>query len=155
MELKCSNEKLVESYSILAVAHEVMITLMKSCQPIDNTCSQNCNKEKQSWFEQVTMKDCNDSLVQENEVLKLEVERFSKDLSEFKGKSVVQPSLYNRETMVKKLEKGSTVKSSYNQVHKSNNSKPQANTMNVDHIECFKCSNVGHYGSMCSIKLEG
>jgi hypothetical protein len=46
MELKCSNEKLVESYAILEVAHEVMTTMMKSCQPIDNTCSHNGNKEK-------------------------------------------------------------------------------------------------------------
>jgi hypothetical protein len=67
MELKCSNEKLVESYAILEVAHKVMITIMKSCQPIDNTCSHNSKKERQSGFEQVTVEDCNDSLVQENE----------------------------------------------------------------------------------------
>jgi hypothetical protein len=43
-----------------------------------------------------------------------------------KGKSIIQPSQDNCETTVKKLEKGSTVQSSCNQVHNSNKSKPQA-----------------------------
>ena len=45
-ELSCSNEKLVNSFAILEVAHEVMVTVMMSCVPINNTCSQNDNKEK-------------------------------------------------------------------------------------------------------------
>jgi hypothetical protein len=155
MVLKCSNEMLVESYAMLEIAHEVVIAMMKSCQPINNTCSQNGNKEKQSWFEQVTVEDCNDNLVQENEVHEQEVERLLKDLTKMKGKSVVQPSQDNCETIVKKLEKGSTVQSSCNQVHKSNKSKPQAKKKNLDHIKCFKCSNIGIYASMYSIKLEG
>ncbi|RLM85484.1 hypothetical protein C2845_PM04G11540 [Panicum miliaceum] len=69
---------------------------------------------------QVIVEDCNDNLVQENEVLKQEVERLLKDLTKMKGKGDVQPSQDNRETMVKKLEKGSTVQSSCNQAHKSN-----------------------------------
>ncbi|PUZ75302.1 hypothetical protein GQ55_1G148700 [Panicum hallii var. hallii] len=155
MELKCSNDMLVESYAVLEIAHEVVIAMMKSCQPINNTFSQNGNKEKQSWFEQVTIEDCNDNLVQENEVHEQEVERLSKDLTKMKGKSVVQPSQDNRETMVKKLENGSTVQSSCNQVHKSNKSKRQAKKKNLDHIKCFNCSNIGIYASMYSIKLEG
>jgi hypothetical protein len=101
------------------------------------------------------MKDCNDDLIQENKVLKQEVERLSKELTKMKGKSIVQPSQDNRETMVKKLEKGSTVQTSCNQVHKSNKRKPQAKKKNLDRIKCFKCSNMGHYASMCLIKLEG
>ena len=46
MKLKCSNERLVESFATLEVAHEVMVTAVKSYKPIDNTCSQNENKEK-------------------------------------------------------------------------------------------------------------
>jgi hypothetical protein len=38
------------------------------------------------------MEHSNDDLIQENEVLKQEVERLSKDLTKMKGKSVVQPS---------------------------------------------------------------
>jgi hypothetical protein len=106
MELKCSNEKLVESYAMLEVAHEVMITMMKSCQPIDNTSSHNDKKERPSWFEQVTVEDYNDDLVQENEVLKQKVEKLLKGLTNIKGKSDTQPSQDNRENMVKKLEKG-------------------------------------------------
>ena len=70
MELKCSKEKFVDSFATLEVAHEVMVTVMKSCVPISNTCSENDNKEKQSWYEQVIVEDCNDDLALENEVLK-------------------------------------------------------------------------------------
>ena len=88
-------------------------------------------------------------------MLKLEVERLSKDLTKLKGKSFVQSSQDNRETMVKKLEKGSTLQNSSNQANKSNKSKLQAKKKDLDHIKCFKCSNMGHYASMCSIKVEG
>jgi len=104
MEVKCSNERIMDSLAILEIAHEVMVTVVKSNKQINNTCSQNENKEKQSWYEQVIVEDCNDDLALENEVLKQEVERLSLDLSKLKGKSVVQPSQNNRETMVKKLE---------------------------------------------------
>ena len=89
MELMCSKQKLVDSFATLEVAHEVLVTVMKSCVTINNTCSQNDNKEKQSWYEQVTVEDCNDDLALENEVLKQEVERLSKDLTKLKGKSFV------------------------------------------------------------------
>ena len=59
------------------------------------------------------MEDYNDDLTLKNEVLKQEVERLSQNLSKLKGKSVVQPSQDNREIMVKKFEKGSTVQNSH------------------------------------------
>jgi len=155
MEVKCSNERIMDSLAILEIAHEVMVTVVKSNKQIDNTCSQNENKEKQYLCEQVIVEDCNDDLALENEVLKQEVERLSQDLSKLKGKSVVQPSQDNRDTMVKKLEKGSTVQNSCKLIHKSKESKSQARKKNMDHIKCYKCSNMGHYASMCSIKIEG
>src|SRR6185437_14542159 len=91
----------------------------------------------------------------ENEVLKQEVERLSQDLSKLKGKGVVQPSQDTRETMVKKLEKGSTMQNSCKLIHKSKEAKSQARKKNMDHIKCYNCSNMGHYASMCSIKIEG
>jgi len=76
-------------------------------------------------------------------------------LIKLKGKSVVQPSQDNHETMVKKLEKGSIVQNSCNLVYKSREVKPQTKKRNLAHVKCFKCSNMGHYASMCSIKIEG
>ncbi|KAG2578061.1 hypothetical protein PVAP13_6NG232200 [Panicum virgatum] len=154
-KLKCSNDQLVDSFVNLEVAHGVIVTMVKSNKQIGNTCSQNENKEKQSWYEQVVVEDCNDYLTLENEVLKQEVERLSQDLSKLKGKSVVQPFQDNRETMVKKLEKGSTMQNSCKLIHKSKESKSQARKNNMDHIKCYKCSNMGHYASMCSNMQEG
>ena len=57
--------------------------------------------------------------------------------------------------MVKKLEKGSIVQNSCNLVYKSREVKPQTKKRNLAHVKCFKCSNMGHYASMCSIKIEG
>ncbi|KAG2632410.1 hypothetical protein PVAP13_2NG087100 [Panicum virgatum] len=153
-KLKCSNDKLVDSFVGLEVAREVIVTVVKSYKQIDNACSQNDNKEKQSWYEQVIVEDYNDDLALENELLKQEVERLSKDLIKLKGKSVVQPSQNNRETMVKKLEKGSIVQNSCNLVYKSREVKPQTKKRNLAHVKCFKCSNIGHYASLCSIKIE-
>ena len=155
MEVKCSNERLMDSLATLEIAHEVMVTVVKSNKQIDNTCSQNENKEKQSWYEQVVVEDCNDDLALENEVLKQEVERLSQDLSKLKGKSVVQPSQDNHATMVKKLEKGSTVQNSCNLIHKSKESKSQTKKKDLAHVKCFKCSKLGHYASMCSNMQEG
>ena len=145
----------MDSFVNLEVAHEVIVAMVKSYKQIDNTCSQNENKEKQSWYEQVIVEDCNDDLALENEVLKQEVERLSQDLSKLKGKSVVQPSQDNRETMVKKLEKGSTVQNSCNLIHKSKESKSQTKKKDLAHVKCFKCSKLGHYASMCSNMQEG
>ena len=43
-KLKCSNERLVDSFATLEIDHEVIVTVVKSYKPIDNTCSQNENK---------------------------------------------------------------------------------------------------------------
>ena len=64
-KLKCSNDQLVDSFVNLEVAHGVIVTMVKSYKQIDNTCSQNENKEKQSWYEQVIVEDCNDDLALE------------------------------------------------------------------------------------------
>jgi len=47
-KLKCFNDQLVDSFVNLEVAHEVIVTIVKSYKQIDNTYSQNENKEKQS-----------------------------------------------------------------------------------------------------------
>ena len=91
---------------------------------IDESCSNPCNKK---CYENVVVESCDDLIVKENDELKQEVERLMKDLYRLKGKGIesnVQPSQYNREDMVKKLEKGFTV-------------------------TCSKCHKVGHKSNMC------
>ena len=89
---------------------------------IDEFCSNPCNEE---CNENVVVESCDDLITKENCELKQEVEKRMKDLAILKGKDIksnVQPSQNNREDMVKKLEKGSTVTCSkcHKKDHKSN-----------------------------------
>ena len=92
---------------------------------IDISCA---NPFNEKCFEDVIVESCDDLIAKENDELKQEVERLMKDLARLKGKSIesnVQPSQDNREDMVKKLEKGSTV-------------------------TCFKCHQEDHKSNKCS-----
>ncbi|RCV38194.1 hypothetical protein SETIT_8G122800v2 [Setaria italica] len=61
----------------------------------------------------------------------------------------------NRDDMVKKLDKGSTLQSSCNHYVKSIRRQKQDNKKKkLDHIKCFKCSKMGHFASMCPMKKE-
>jgi hypothetical protein len=90
----------------------------------------------------------NNELKRENEMLKME-------LSRLKSKGHVQPSQDNRDDMVKKLEKGSTVtgtklpqiklKTSYQKVDKLKIKKKA-------HVKCLECSILGHVPSECPNK---
>ena len=89
---------------------------------IDESCSNPCNEK---CYENVVVESCDDLIAKENDELKQEVERLMKNLYRLKGKGIesnVQPSQDNRENMVKKLEKGSTVTCSkcHKEGHKSN-----------------------------------
>ena len=89
---------------------------------IDESCS---NPSNGKCNENIVVESCDDLIAKENDELKQEVERLMKDLYRLKGKSMksnVQPSQDNRENMVKKLEKGSTVTCSkcHKEGHKSN-----------------------------------
>jgi hypothetical protein len=121
-ELECSYEKLVDSYATLEIAHEVVLSSVKSIQPPSHTCTcsqaqinlscaNDClSQASQSSIEHVLVESCDDLIAKENDKLKQEVEKL--DLYVLKEKSKVQPSQDNREEMVKKLEKGSTITSS-------------------------------------------
>jgi hypothetical protein len=127
--LECSYEKLVDSYAILEIAHEVVLSSVKSIQPLSHTCTcsqaqinlsctNDClSQASQSSIEHVLVESCDDLIAKENYKLKQEVEKLQKDLYVLKEKSKMQPSQDNREDMVKKLEKGSTVTSSTPQQH--------------------------------------
>jgi hypothetical protein len=77
------------------------------------------------------------------------------ELSRLKGKGHIQSSQDNRDHMVKKLEKGSTVtcaklsqinlKTSYQKVDKTGIKKKA-------HVECFECSTLGHFLFECPKK---
>jgi uncharacterized protein YlxW (UPF0749 family) len=127
--LECSYEKLVDSYATLEIAHEIVLSSVKSMQPlfhtctcsqvqIDLSCANKClSQASQSSIEHALVESCDDLIAKENDELKQEVEKLQKDLYVLKEKSKVHTSQENREDMVKKLEKGSTVASSTPQQH--------------------------------------
>ena len=114
-QLKCSHESLVESHAMLEIAHEVVVTMVKSSQPHTHPLTSTPSKLNifcaNEFASQVSQ-----SLIEhhpmENIRLKEEVENLKKDVIRFKGKEKAQPSQDNHENMVKKLEKGSNLASS-------------------------------------------
>ena len=89
---------------------------------IDESCSNPCNEK---CYDVVVVESCDDLIVKQNDELKQEVERLMRDLARLKSKSIesnVQSSQDNREDMVKKLEKRSTMTSfkCHQEGHKSN-----------------------------------
>jgi DNA gyrase/topoisomerase IV subunit A len=153
-ELECSHEKLVDSYASLEIAHEVVLSSVKFLQPLTPTCTCSlvnnefactkscCSRASQSWIEHVFVESCDDLVAQENDELKQEIEKLKIELYVLKEESQVQPPQDNRDDMVKKLEKGSTVMSSTSQQHiKTNKSKIQEKEK-------------GHVTSHCPTKLK-
>ena len=83
-----------------------------------NPCNEKC-------FEDVVVESCDNLITKKNDELKQEVHRLMKDLARIKRKGIesnVQSSQDNRDDMVKKLEKGSSVTCSkcHKRGHKSN-----------------------------------
>jgi len=97
-ELLCSHEKLVDSHLMLEIAHEVVVTSVKSYQPHNYkctctqvpyilSCANNCcSQASQPSVEHVLVETSDDSITKENEELKEEVERLRRDLIQWKGK---------------------------------------------------------------------
>jgi hypothetical protein len=58
--------------------------------------------------------------------------------------------------MVNKLESGTTITRPFSQQkYKSSHHKRQEKVKkDLNHIKCFKCSNMGHYAFMCSMQVE-
>jgi hypothetical protein len=165
VDLLCSHKKFIDSYALLESDHEVMVTKVKdskshiyTCAPssIDLSCANSCcSQAKPSCDEHVLIETCDRFIASENDELKRENEMLKMELSRLKGKCHVQPSQDNRDHMVKKLEKGSTItcaklpqinlKTSYQKVDKSKIKKKV-------HVKCFKCSTLGHFSSACPNK---
>jgi hypothetical protein len=127
-----------------------MVTKVKDSKPHTCTCAPPsinlscanscCSQAKPSCDEHVLVETCDSFIASENDELKRENEMLKMELSQFKGKGHVQPSQDNRDYMVKKLEKGSTIiyaklpqinlKASYQKVDKPKIKKKA-------HVKCF------------------
>jgi hypothetical protein len=72
------------------------------------------------------------------------------------GKALKQPTQDNHDHMVNKLESGKTISRSFSQgKYKSPHHKRQEKVKkDLKHINCFKCSDMGHYAFMCSAQSE-
>jgi hypothetical protein len=118
-DLLCSHEKVIDSYPLLEATHEVMVTMVKFSQPhtcicaphsIGLSCANSCCSQAKPLCDEHVLVEAYDSfLASENDELKRENQMLKMELSQLKGKGYVQPSQDNRDHMVKKLEKGSTV----------------------------------------------
>jgi hypothetical protein len=155
----------MDSYALLESAHEVLITKVKDSEPhtctcaphcIDLSCTNSCcSQAKPSCDEHVLIETCDNLIVSENDELERENEMLKMEFSRLRSKGHVQPSQDNRDDIVKKLEKGSTVtcaklpqinlKTSYQKVNKT---KIKNNTL----VKCFECSTLGHFSFKCPNK---
>jgi hypothetical protein len=109
----------MDSHIMLEMAHEVVLTNLKSYQPHICTCTQIetilscgnkcCSQENKSSIELEFSGTSNVSYAKENNEIKEENEMLSTSLTQLKGKCHAQPSQDNRDNMVKKLKKGTTV----------------------------------------------
>jgi hypothetical protein len=125
--LKCSHDNLQDEHVMLQVSHEVVVTSVRHFQPLTQkcTCSFNsinfmcanacCSQSQQSSIEQIYVDSCDDLIAEENDLLKLEVQRLENEMVELKRKTLGQPTQDNRDHMVNKLELGTTVTRSSSQ----------------------------------------
>jgi hypothetical protein len=166
--LKCSHDNLLDEHAMLQVSHEVVVTSVRHFQPLTQKCACSlnsinficanacCSQSQQLSVEQIYVDSCDDLIAEENNLLKLEVQRLKNEMVELKRKTLGQPTQDNRDHMVSKLEMGTTVtRSSSQQKCKSPHHKKQENVKkDLKHIKCFKCSDMGHYAFMCSAQVE-
>jgi hypothetical protein len=166
--LKCSHKDLQDAHVTLKVSHDVVITSVKHFQPHIQkcTCSPNfinsicanacCSQRQQSSVEQINVNSCDDLIAEENNLLKLEVQRLEREMVKLKEKNLGQPTQDNCDHMVNKLELGTTItRPSSQQKYKSPYHKKQEKVKkDLKHIKCFKCSDMGHYAFMCSTQVE-
>jgi hypothetical protein len=90
-DLLCSHKELMDSYALLEVTHEVMVTTVKDSQPhtctcapyfIDLSCANSCDSHaKPSCDEHVLVETCDSIIVSENDELKRENEMLKMELS--------------------------------------------------------------------------
>jgi hypothetical protein len=90
-DLLCSHKELMDSYALLELAHEVMVTTVKDSQPHTCTCAQPsidlssanscCSQAKPSCDEHVLVETCDSLIASENDELKRENKMLKMELS--------------------------------------------------------------------------
>ena len=165
-ELEKSYEMLVNSHVSLEVAHEVMATTVNSYEPLFHTCTCSqvqfdltctkpcCSQVSQSSIEQVFVESCDDFIAQENEELMHDVKGLKEQVIKLKGKEKVRPSQDNRDSAVKKLEKGSNITRSTLQQDQKSIKHKISRKKSLGHIKCYRCLEKGHYARNCQIKPD-
>jgi hypothetical protein len=126
-----------------------------TCAPysIDLSCANSCcSQVKSSCDEHVLIETYDSFIASENNELKRENKIIKMELSRLKDKCHVQPSQDNRDHIVKKLQKGSTItcdklpqmnlKTYYQKVDKPKIKKKA-------YAKCFECSTLRHFSSKC------
>jgi hypothetical protein len=153
---------------MLEATHEVMLTTVKSSQPHTCTCAPHsiyltcanscCSQEKPSCDEHVLIETCDNLIASENDELKREIEMVKMKLSQLKGKCHMQPSQDNRDNMVKKLKKGSTITcAKLHQINlkKSSQKMDKPKMKEKAHVMCVECSILGQFSSKYPNKKVG
>jgi hypothetical protein len=129
-----------------------------TCAPpsIDISCDNSyCSQAKPSCDEHVLVETYDNFITSENDEFKRKNEMLKMELSRLKDKGHVQPSQYNHDHMVKKLEKGSTitcVKLSQINLMTSYQKVDKAKIKKKAHVKCFECSRLRHFSSECPNK---
>jgi hypothetical protein len=165
--LKCSHEYLQDVHVMLQVSHKVVVTSVKHFQPHTQkcACSPNftnsicanacCSQSQQLSVEQIDVDSCDDLIAEENDILKLKVQRLKREMVKLKEKTLGQPTQDNHDHILTKLELGTTItRPPCQQKYKSHHHKKQEKVKDLKHIKCFKCSDIGHYTFICSTQVE-
>jgi hypothetical protein len=144
---------------VTSVKHSQPHTQKCTCSPnfVNSICANVCcSQSQQSSVEQINVDSCDDLIGEENDLLKLEVQRLESEMVKLKGKTLGKLTQDNRDHMVSKLELRITItRSSSQQKYKSPHDKKQEKgKKDLKHIKCFKCSDMGHYAFMCSAQVE-
>jgi hypothetical protein len=103
--LKSSSGALQDSYDVLQKTHK---DLEVQFDALWSSTSKPSNNNK-AFISQVSMETCDEAIAQENDQLKLEVERLEKMVSELVKQAKVQHSQDNRRNMVNKIKNGLNV----------------------------------------------
>ena len=83
-----------------------------------------------------------------------EVKRLQEEVTKLKGKEQVRPSQDDRDSVVKKLEKGSNITSSTSQQDQKSIKHKIPRKKSLGHIKCYKCLEKVHYARNCQNKPD-